>query len=378
MSKIVIDGRWIKQTGIGRYVEETLKEILKIDRKNQYVLLVRDQDRAKLNLHAPNLELVTANYQWYSLSEQTKLLHLINSLKADLVHFTNFNFPIRYHGKFVITIHDLTLLKFKNISKHDLRSTIYPLKDTIMRQVMKTATKKSVSIITPTQFVKNQIREQYGIRPSKIHVTPEAANKLNERPAVNLLKFGISKPFLLYVGNAYPHKNLERLILAFGRLITKYLIDYQLVIVGKKDNFHTHLEDEIKQANLSDRVIFTDFVTDGELAGFYKKARLYVFPSLSEGFGLPPLEAMGYGLPVASSNATCLPEVLGEAAEYFNPKSTSNMTAVMARLLANDERLAELSKLGQKQLKKYSWKKTAKETLEVYHKAVRARSPKRR
>lgn len=376
MSRIVIDGRWIKQTGIGRYVEKTLVEILKLDCQNEYILLVRDEDRAKLNLSAPNLKLESANFQWYTLSEQTKLHSLIKSLKPDLVHFTNFNFPIRYSGKFVITIHDLTLLKFKNVNRKKLLPAIYHIKDAVMGQVLKKATANSTAILTPTEFVKKQICENYSVAKTKIHVTPEAADELNIRPAINPLKFGISKPFLLYVGNAYPHKNIERLILAFGKLATEHLVDYQLVIAGKKDSFHERLEAEVQSANLTDRVIFTGYVTDSELAGLYKKAKLYVFPSLSEGFGLPALEAMRYGLPVASSNATCLPEVLGEAAEYFDPQNIEQMAGVLAKLLADEERQQELIELGQKQVKSYSWQRTARATLEVYQKALRSRGHK--
>lgn len=376
MSKIVIDGRWIKQTGIGRYVENTLRQILAFDQQNQYILLVRDEDRAKLELQAPNLTLQSANYNWYSAAEQTKLPKLLDQLSPDLVHFTNFNFPLRYRGKFIITIHDLTLLKFKNINRKKLNPAIYHIKDLVMRRVLDAATKKSVAVITPTEYVAGQIRQTFDVPNRRIFVTPEAADPLIARPAVNSLKLGISKPFLLYVGNAYPHKNLERLILAFGRLVTEHLVDYQLVIAGKKDAFHDRLEREVHDANLDDRVIFTGFVSDAELAGLYKKAKLYVFPSLSEGFGLPPLEAMIYDLPVVCSNATCLPEVLGDAAEFFNPRDIENMSDVIAHLLADEQRQRELIELGAQQVKKYSWASTARATFEVYEQALRARPRK--
>ena len=161
--------------------------------------------------------------------------------------------------------------------------------------------------------------------------------------------------------------------MAFGKLVTQYLLDYQLVIVGKKDSFHKELEREVADAKLKKRIIFTDFVSDQELAGLYNKASLYVFPSLSEGFGLPALEAMSHGVPVASSNATCLPEVLGDAAVYFDPHNPAKMAKVIADVLSDAKLREGLIKKGILQVKKYSWQKTAKQTLTVYQKALQSR-----
>ena len=369
--KILIDGRGIKKTGIGRYTENTLREILLLDKKNEYVLLVRPEDKDNINLKAENLSLVEADIEWFGVKEQTELLRIINEINPDLVHFTNFNFPVAYKGKFVITIHDLTLLHFKNYRSSLASKLFYKVKDQVMRNiVLRQGIGKSSSVIVPTEYVKDDVSKTFKVRKNKIQVTYEAVEQNFASPAINLEKRGINKPFILYVGNAYPHKNLERMILAFGRLVTKYMLDYQLVIAGKKDSFHEGLEAAIKEAGLEDRVVFTGYVTDRELAGLYKNAKLYVFPSLSEGFGLPPLEAMAYGLPVVSSNSTCLPEVLGDAAVYFDPKSIVEMSNAMVSVLTDDKLSSELIKKGQKQVKKYSWKKTAKETLAIYDKAL--------
>ena len=236
--------------------------------------------------------------------------------------------------------------------------------------ILKQGVKKASAVIVPTQYVKDDVAKTFKVPKNKIVVTKEAVDMDFSSPAINLEKNGINKPFVLYVGNAYPHKNLERMVLAFGRLITKYLLDYQLVIAGKKDSFHNSLEQAIADANLQDRVVFTGFVSDRELAGLYKNSKLYIFPSLSEGFGLPPLEAMAHGLPVASSNATCLPEVLGDAAVYFDPRSDAEMADAMLSVLSDEKLSNDLIKKGLKQVKKYSWKQTAKETLKIYEKAM--------
>lgn len=369
--KILIDGRFIKQTGIGRYIEKTLEQILLLDTKNEYVLLIREKDKDVIPLKAKNLSLLMVDMDWYNMSEQVRLAKIISDQKPDLVHFTNFNFPLRYRGKFVITIHDLTLLHFRNIRKFGLSKVLYGLKEKAMNLAIKQGVRRAKMILVDSEYVKEDIVKTYKIRRNKITVAHLAGDAAYKRAKIDLEKFGITKPFLFYTGNAYPHKNLERLILAFGKLTTKYLLDYQLVIGGKKDDFHQGLEEDVKAAGLSDRVIFTGFVTDSELAGLYKSASLYILPSLSEGFGLPGLEAMSYGLPVVSSNATCLPEVLGDAAIYFNPKSVTDMAHVMSKVLADKDLQAKLIKKGYAQLKKYSWKKTANKTLGVYEQILK-------
>ncbi len=371
--RIVVDGRWIKATGIGRYIENTLREILKLDNVNQYLLLVRDVDVPKLDLKADNLIFVPVNIDWYTTREQTLLLKKINDLKPDLVHFTNFNLPLGYKGRFVVTIHDLTLLKFKNVRRKFAHRYVYAVKEMAMRLTLRTGVTRSKAIIVPTEYVKDGIAKYFKVRRSKIFVTYQAASQDVAVPRVNLEKYGIDKPYIMYAGNAYPHKNLERLIVAFGKLVTQYLLDYQLVIVGKKDSFHKELEREVADAKLKKRIIFTDFVSDQELAGLYNKASLYVFPSLSEGFGLPALEAMSHGVPVASSNATCLPEVLGDAAVYFDPHNPAKMAKVIADVLSDAKLREGLIKKGILQVKKYSWQKTAKQTLAVYQKALQSR-----
>jgi len=150
------------------------------------------------------------------------------------------------------------------------------------------------------------------------------------------------KPYVLYVGNDYPHKNLKRLKLAFEKLRGDGL-DYELVLITK-------------------------FVSEEELDNLYKNASLFVFPSLSEGFGLPPLEAMARGVPVVSSNATCLPEILGDAAVYFNPLDVDDMAEKIKKTLSNDGVKKALIRKGLEQIKKYSWEKMAEETLELYSK----------
>src|SRR3989339_517002 len=174
------------------------------------------------------------------------------------------------------------------------------------------------------------------------------------------------KPYTLYVGSAYPHKNLERLVKGFDQFRRQGHENYSLVLVGANDYFYERLQKEMTREQLGLGVTFFGRASDEELADLYRNASFYVFPSLCEGFGIPPLEAMSYGLPVVSSNQSCLPETLGQAALYFDPEDIESMVTAMSRL-ADDEGLrTKLIEAGRIQCTCYSWRDTAARTLAIY------------
>lgn len=181
----------------------------------------------------------------------------------------------------------------------------------------------------------------------------------------------IKKPYLLYVGNAYPHKNLERLISAF-KIVLQKQSELHLVLVGKIDYFYERLQGLVKELNLEKNVIFTGYVSDSELSWLYTHGFAYVFPSLSEGFGLPGLEAMAYSLPVISSNKEPLPEIYGNAALYFNPEDIFEMAYAILQVVQSKEVREKLKKAGRIQVKKYSWDHCAQQTLKVYKSILKA------
>lgn len=378
MSKIVIDARWIKQTGIGRYVENILVAAVGLKPKHELVLLIRPEDKASLPPALKKLELIETDAVWYTPQEQIQLPKILDAAKPDLVHFTQFNIPLQYRKPFVVNIHDLTMLKFKSIRSGILAPFTYGLKDVVMQHVLKTAISRSREIFVLTDYVKQDIHKRYRTNEDKMIMTPCALDEVRSKPVVNLKNFGISKPYLLHVGNAYPSKNLGRLIEAFAQLKTSDAgFDHQLIFVGKKDSFHEALEKKADKLKLGKSVVFTGFVTDAEMAGLYQNASLYVLPALSEGFGIPGLEAMSYGIPVVSSNATCLPEVYGPAAEFFDGSKVSDIAATIQRVLGDPKRQAELKRLGKERLKLYSWKESAQAMLDGYDRALAAQ-PKSR
>jgi glycosyltransferase involved in cell wall biosynthesis len=220
----------------------------------------------------------------------------------------------------------------------------------------------SAELITPTKYVRQQLIDRLNADPARTTYTYESAEKLAERGEPMPALAGTD--FILYVGTAHLHKNLQRLADAAAGLE-----DVKLVLAGKPDLFYDQLQKYIADRRYTN-VHYLGFVSDSQLAWLYQNAKLYVFPSLSEGFGLPGLEAMSYGVPVAAANASCLPEVYGEAAVYFDPANVDDIRVTLDGLLADPERLAQLKQAGLAQVRRYSWRRMAEQTLAIYDRAL--------
>ncbi len=360
--KIVIDGRMIGWTGIGRYTRNLLDRLQGLDTANQYTVLLLKKDWDTWKPQADNWHKLMVDFAPYSLKEQLLLPFLLYRLKADLVHFPSPNVPFLYLKKHITTIHDLTLVEYKNVRG---RRWAYEVKYWLFRLVIRRAAKGSRAVITDAEFVKRQVAERYHVQPSKITAIHLAADlptdKADRRTA--------EPPFLLSVGNAYPFKNLERLLDALA-ILRQSWPKITLTLVGPADYFYELLRQKARAKELEKSVRFAGRAGDDELAKLYRTAALYVFPSLSEGFGLPGLEAMAHSLPVVSSNATCLPEVLGDAAIYFDPKDPKDIAEKINWALDHPAELDRLRQAGLKQIQKYSWEATAQKTLAVYQQAL--------
>ncbi len=362
MSHIVIDARIISST-TGRYVERLLTHLQEVDKTNKYTVLVPTKD---LNYWKPknrNFTVKAADFANYSLGEQIGFKSLLDSLKADLVHFCMPQQPVLYAGNHMTTVHDLTLLQTYNSDKNWF---VFHAKQLVGRFVFKRIARTSSHIITPTNYVKNEYAAFAGISKDKITVTYEGADITTSTEKSVKLPY---KKFILYVGQQSDYKNIKRLGDAHQQLLAKHP-DLGLVLVGKKSPSHLRNEAYFTKSGYKN-IHFSGFVADNELAWLYKHCEAYVFPSLMEGFGLPALEAMAYGAPVVSSNYTCLPEVYEKAAHYFDPKDVQDMAEKISDVLDNKVLRKELVQNGANQVKWYSWKKMAKETHEVYMKALK-------
>ena len=362
MSHIVIDARELR-TSTGRYIERLLHYLQIVDNVNYYTVLLKSTDLDGWQPTNPNFTTAACDFKEFTFSEQTGFLKQLNLLKPDLVHFGMTQQPILYSGRVVTTIHDLIGLRFTNPDKN---LAVYKLKQQVYERVIKRAARKSLAIITPTQFVKDDLIQFTHVRPEKITVTPEAADPITASP--DPLPALQNKQFIMYVGRPTPHKNLERLVAAFALLRARQPA-LTLVLAGKKDANYDRLEALVRQKGIK-HVVFTGFISDGQLRWLYENCTAYVFPSLSEGFGLPGLEAMVHGAPVVSSNATCLPEVYGDAAHYFDPLDVIAMADAINEVLTDKSLRQQLIIAGSKQSAAYSWRRMAEQTLALYTKAL--------
>lgn len=357
----------LKHAGIGRYVQNLVMEILKQDKKNNYVLFVRKDFEEKEIPDFNNIELVVTDYPHYSLNEQLLFSWKIYQKKLDLVHFPNFNLPVFYFGKYILTIHDLIKHTSKGVQTTTRSPWLYWLKYLGYKIVFWSAVKRAYKILVPSQTVKNELVKEYRLNPKKVVVTYEGVEQKKQSEIIDsdiLKKYKITKPFLLYVGSVYPHKNIERLIEAVK------ILKINLVVSCSRSIFWERLKEKINKMGAEEYVNLAGFVPDEELSVLYRSAEAFVFPTLSEGFGLPGLEAMAQGCPVVCSNIPVLREVYGEAAEYFNPNDPKDIAEEISRVINDKNKEEQLREKGYLQAKKYSWEKMASETLLVYNPAI--------
>lgn len=362
--KILIDGRLygLENAGLGRYLINLVEEISKTDLDNQYILLLRKKYFESLNLPG-NWKKVLADYRHYGFGEQILLPRAIKKEKPDLVHFPHFNIPLLYKGDFVVTIHDMLMHEYPGLSATTLPAPIYFFKQLIYRYVFGKAIINSKKIIVPSMAVQNEILKRFSIDRKKVMVIYEGLDgkiKFNKGPKME-------DPYFIYTGNAYPHKNLVRLIEAIKNLNQGSSKNINLAIVSSRNVFINRLKKTVDEMGAQKYVKLLGFVPDEELGLLYKNSIGFVFPSLSEGFGLPGLEAMSAGTLLVASDIPVFREIYKDHAVYFNPKDVFSIQDAMKEILKvkKTERNNKILS-GQEFVKSYSWNKMAKETVYVY------------
>ncbi|MCL5406907.1 MAG: glycosyltransferase family 4 protein [Patescibacteria group bacterium] len=366
--KIGIDARMYRSTvaGIGRYSQNLIKNLLALDKNNEYILFMTLADKKEfenyfiensLKIENYKLKIVVVDIPHFSLAEQTKLPKILEKENLDLMHFLNFNYPMRYKGKFITTIHDLTLLFYPQAAK-DMNL----IKHLGFRLVMKKACQNATKIIAVSKTTKKDIIKKFKVPNEKIAVIYEAADDPTSLRHVAELrgasKKNADKPIILYVGQFRRHKNLKGLIEAYQ--ILKQELPCKLVILGKKENLNLDI------SSLKDDIVMPGFVSDEDLKMWYKTASVFVMPSFYEGFGLPGLEAMMAGTPVVASRTGSLPEIYQDAALYFDPFNSRDIAAKIKEVIINKNLHDKLIQNGLRISRVYSWKKTAEETLKLY------------
>ncbi len=376
--RIGIDARLWNETGVGRYIRNLVENLLAIDSKNEYILFLTAKacqelktQNAKRKNTPQNVTLIETNITWHSIEEQLGFSKILEKENLDLVHFPYFSIPIFYNKPFVMTIHDLIIHHFPTGKASTLPYPIYFLKRLGYKYVIKKAAQKAVKVIAVSQATKDEIVKHLHVSSDKIAVTYEGVEqraKSKEQRAKSK-----DKEYILYVGNAYPHKNLERLIEAFA-LVVREFPEAKLVLVGKKNYFYDRLEEKVGKMGLKKSILFSGNVSDQELQSLYQDTQALIVPSLMEGFGLPGLEAMQSDCLVLASDIPSLREIYKDAAVYFDPLAVDSLHATIREVLENKKKFANYIEKGKKRALFFSWEKMAKETLKIYESCSRIRS----
>jgi glycosyltransferase involved in cell wall biosynthesis len=374
---------WSNRRGYGRFTRELLTALLKIDQENEYWFFADQQTAAEIQFPeranvvvaptrvAPTVA-ASANGR-RALSDVWRMSRTVSKHPLNLFFFPTIYsyFPVSNRSKKIVAVHDMTPTKFA--------AEIFPNKKSQFFWELKqrSAFLNSDHILTTSEYSKKEIMRYGRISSDRISVVTEGpgeAFRVLNRDSSGKIP---NKPFLLYVGGISPHKNLRFLVKIFQLLIQDSACSSHLLVLAgdfKSDSFlsdYGTLQKLVNDLQIQDKVIFTGYVTDAELADLYNAAELLVFPSLQEGFGLPAVEAMACGTPIAASRAGSLPEIIGDAAEFFDPRNAEEALATIRRVLSDPSLRQRMQARGLERVKQFSWEKSAQQTLQVFDKLVK-------
>ena len=362
--RIGIDCRLWNQKGVGRYIRNLTTNLSKIDKINKYFLFVRSEDYKEVKSQFPvsNFQFPICDIPWHSIKEQTDFPKILKKENLDLVHFPYISVPIFYKGPFILTVHDLIPFHLST-GEASTKPLIFRFKKLGYKFVISKAVGNAKKIIVPSHATKKDVAKHLNISQDKVFVIYEGVDPNIKSSRGNRL---IKENYFLYVGNAYPHKNIDFLIQVFNELKFR---DFKLVLVGKEDHFYRKLKDKFPNRN----IIYFGEASDDQLSNLYKNAFAYITPSVMEGFGLTGLEAMANGCLVLASDIPVHREIYKEGALYFDPKNSKVLRDLMEKVWKDPSKFKNTVLNGQGIIKKFSWKKMAKETLKIYESSISLR-----
>ncbi len=362
--RIGIDGRALSanKTGIGQYTKSLLSALLECAPEDEFIIFSNKEIDFKQTDNCRTIECgkMKSNF-WF----QTVFPYLLEKHKVDILHSPMFILPLVLRIPSIITVHDMVHEIYRETTKWKNYITL--------KALLPNSIIRAKFIIADSENTKKDIIKYLHVDPVKIRVIYLGCDKkFNQAKDSNLInkikkKYQLPEKYILTVGTLEPRKNLERLFEAYEGLYIRYPeMEQKLIVVGAKGWKFGNVFSAVERLHLGEKVIFTDYISDEDLPFFYFGADLFVFPSLYEGFGLPPLEAMACGIPVISSSAASLPEVVGKAAVLFDPYDVEGLSYAMEDILFNDSLKKELIRRGLEQAQKFSWEKGAHETLSLY------------
>jgi glycosyltransferase involved in cell wall biosynthesis len=362
---VALDARM--KEGVGTVVRNLALRLA--PRVEKLILLGDPNDIARWGPPRENVEVVPFLAPIYGWREQATF-PAARLRGCNLLHVPHFNIPVRaVPCPLICSIHDVA-----HLSGMLPTGVAYRM---AARTYYRHAAHRSRHIITGSRFSRDEIVRRLGVNPEKITVIPDGVDTAFFSPRQPseiepvLSSLGVRRPYILTLGSVRPHKNVGRVLKSFEKLKRETALPHQLVIVGKREGFRINQELPVLAGDIWRDVVFTGFRGEKEIVALYAGADLFVFASLYEGFGLPPLEAMACGTPVAASRAASLPEVVGEAGAYFDPYSVDDIGRTLLRLLTNPPERDQLAHKGRERALQMTWEKTAEGHVEVYRKYSR-------
>lgn len=366
MNRIFVDCRLLFSSGIGTYVRNVLPAVAEIcerDRTIEWTALCKSTDQlACKELFGPGTKVETLPCEAgiYGLQEQWAMAKAAR--KADLVWSPHYNIPVLWPGKLLVTVHDTFHLSMPQFVQGLHRRAYAKL-------MFHWLAHKATRVICVSQFTAAELVKHVHVAPQRVRVVPNgvASSWFTFRGESSY----VTRPYFLYVGNIKPHKNLARLLEAYASI--RDVVPHDLLVIGKKEGFITGDAAVCKSAEaFGERVVFTGEVSDQQLKSYVKHAAALVFPSLYEGFGLPPLEAMAAECPVLVSNVASLPEVCGDGALYCDPRNSRDIAEKMLCLVKDQALRDRLKQLGRERARQFTWERAATNTAAVLQEALAA------
>jgi len=363
--RIGIDVRKLRDFGIGTYIRNLLRHLARLDRETEYVLLARPEDCAALRCIGENFRAVPESAGNYSVAEQLKIPLALRRERVDLFHAPHYVLPPLAARPSVVTIHDCIHLMFPQYLPSRLAFAY-------ARASITLAARRATRVLTVSESSKRDILKFVDVPPEKIDVIYNAyderfAVEPREEDVVRIReRYQLHDAFVLYAGNVKPHKNLGRLIEAFQLVRSRGLDHLKLVLIGDDISKYAALRRAVHHHQLHKYVRFLGYVPEETLAVMYRLAGVFVFPSLYEGFGLPPLEAMASGTPVVTSNVSSLPEVAGDAALLVDPYDPEAIAGGILKVLTDAGVRRELRRKGLARAREFSWEASVRRVREIY------------
>jgi alpha-1,3-rhamnosyl/mannosyltransferase len=371
---IGLDARKLADFGIGTYVRNLVRALAAIDRENHYVLLTGAASREHLSDLPDNFRVVVETAPVYSLREMAALSWRLFRLRLDLYHATHYVLPLYVHPLVVVTIHDIIHLLYPEFLPSGL-AFLYA------QRMIQSSLERGARIIAVSHNTKADLVEHFDVAHHKIHVIhngveEEFRRRLPEEDLERRLReLGLQRPYVLFVGNPKPHKNLDRVVQAYARALEIAPFEAPLVCVGDRGSQEFKIRQRAEHLGLGERVRLLGHVAQEMLPAIYQGATLFLYPTLYEGFGLPVVEAMASEVAVITSNTSALKEVAEGYAHLVDPLDVEGMARAIARCMADPEHRASLARLGRRRADDFRWERTARKTLDVYRAALGAAQP---